>query len=186
MWGGPCIPCNACKVETVHPYIVCLLYTNDSIPLFPVHLEYAISVPFQCLYLLLSSTIMQNRSLAKNSSNTSSGDSGMSTVGPTGDVNVPILSGTVVFAHDDGRAGGHDGKEGGISGWTGDTGGTVEGCVPGDTRGDAVGENDMGRAGDVHVGGTGETGFEMGGDTRGDSGGETDMGRAGDSGSSVD
>ena len=51
-----------------------------------------------------------------------------------------------------------------------DAGGTVQRCVPGDARGDAVDETHMGRPGDI--GGTGETGFEMGGDTRGDAGGD--------------
>ena len=80
----------------------------------------------------------------------------MAMVGHTGDVNVLIWSGTVVFVHEVGNVARGDRKEG-----VGE--GTVD---PG-----------------VAAEGVRETGFEGGGDTRGDVGGETDIGRAGDGGS---
>ena len=54
-------------------------------------------------YLLLSQTIILNRSSVMYSLNTSSGDSGMAMVGPTGESKSQIFSGTVLL-HDVGRA----------------------------------------------------------------------------------
>ena len=55
-------------------------------------------------YLLLSQTIILNRPLVTYSLNTSSGDSGMVMVGPTGESKSWIFSGTVFLLHDVGRA----------------------------------------------------------------------------------
>ena len=54
--------------------------------------------------LILSQTIILNSSSVKYSLNTSSGDSGMATVGPTGESKSWIFSGMVFLLHDVGRA----------------------------------------------------------------------------------
>ena len=134
-------------------------------------------------------------------------------VGPTGDVNAPISSGTVDSVHDDGNATGTDGMEGSVGGRLG-IGGKVEGGVsigaghefvmngggPGIVGGGRI-EGDVsigaghGFGGGPGIAGGGRVdggvsigaGFESGGGgPEGDAGGEPGMGWAGDSGSTME